>query len=142
MTNQAGSTGEKRNDDGEGRIRMTQHLNGQKRAADWADNRVNRIPNGIDPRDFVGEEFQTIKESGNNDNRRMTQEIECLIGGSKRDPVKMDRQTGYKNSQVKIDAGERGEPESNAEKIEPFHKKNISAQTQMSRALRVEVLRG
>src|ERR1051326_7400646 len=97
VTKQAGSDGEKRNDDGEGRIRMAEHLNGQERAADWADNRVNGIPNGIDPWNFVGEEFQTIKDSGNNDNCGVTEDIERLIGGSKRDPVKMNRQAGDKN---------------------------------------------
>ena len=47
----------------------------------------------------------------------MPENIERLVIGTERDPVKMNREPGRKNGEVKIDASERGQTERNAEKI-------------------------
>jgi len=44
-----------------------------------------------------------------------------LILWRQRDPVKMDGQSGDKNRQVKVDAGESGKTKRDRKKIELFH---------------------
>src|SRR5205814_8501860 len=97
------------------------HLNRKERAADWSNDGVNRVPRRVDPRDFVGEKFQDVENAGDCDDDRIAQDLERLILQRERDPVKMDGETGCENGQVKIDPGEGGKPERDAEEIEFGH---------------------
>ena len=82
---------------------------------------MDRVPRGIDPRDFVREKFQEIKDARDDDDGGMTEHFERLVLRRERDPVLVDGETGHENRQVKIDAGERGETESYPEKAKLFH---------------------
>lgn len=117
MSDQACPTREKRDDHGESRAGMAQHLNRKQGATDWTDHGVDSVPDRIDPRDLVREEFEKIKNAGNNDDRRMSENIERLIVGTKCDPMKMNRESGRENCEVEIDSGERGETKCNAEQV-------------------------
>ena len=46
---------------------MTQHLNGQERAADRSNHRVDRVPDRVDPRNFVREKFENIENARDRD---------------------------------------------------------------------------
>ena len=56
------AAGEQRDDDVERRRGMSEHLNGEKRAADRPNDGVHSVPGGIDPRNFVGEKFQEVEK--------------------------------------------------------------------------------
>ena len=104
---------------------MSQHLKGEKRAADRPNDRVDRVPGGIDPRHFVREKFEQIQDAGEDDDPGLAEDLERLVAGRKCDPMKMDRETGDEHGQVKIDAGETGQAESDGDRIEAIHGGNI-----------------
>ena len=108
---------EQRHDHGECRAWMSEHLNREQRATDWADHGMDGVPDGIDPRDFVCEKFEKIKNAGNDDHGGMPENIERLVVGTERNPVKMNGEPGRENGEVKIDSGQRSETERNAEQI-------------------------
>src|SRR2546428_5798227 len=99
---------------------MPKHLNSKQRPANRSNYRVDNVPCGIDPRNFVREKFEEIKDAGSDEYGRMAKHFERLIGGRERDPVKMNRQTGGKNGEIKINSGETSQPERDAEQIEFF----------------------
>ena len=82
---------------------------------------MNGIPRGIDPRNFVGEEFEKIENAGDRNNRRMAQDFERLIGRRERDPVEMDGQSSDENGEIEVDAGQASQAERDCKEIEPFH---------------------
>src|SRR2546426_9648886 len=100
---------------------MTEHLNRQQRAADGANNGVERVPDRIHPWNFVGKKFQEIENASDADDPWVAEDLERLILRRQSDPVKMDGESGNENGQVKIDAGERGQTESDGEEIKSFH---------------------
>ena len=133
VRDQTRSASEQRYDDCEGRARVTQHLNREQGAANRTDHGVNCVPGGIDPGNFVGDKFEKIKDAGDNDNRRMAEYFERLIGRRERDPVEMNRQTGRENREVEVDPRQRSKAERDAEKAELFHPEIICASASMSR---------
>ena len=90
---------------------MAKHLNCKERAADRPNHSVNGIPHRIDPRNFIGKEFQEIENAGDGDDPRVTEDLKRLVLRRQGNPVKMDSQAGGENRQVKIDPGKRGETE-------------------------------
>ena len=82
---------------------------------------MDGIPSGVDPRNFVGKKFEEIKDPRDRNNHRIPKHFERLIGRSERDPVEMNGETGGKNRQVKINAGETSEAEGDTEKVKLFH---------------------
>ena len=99
----------------------------EQRAANRSNYSVDNVPCGIDPRNFVREEFEEIKDASNNDHDRMAKHFERLIGRRECDPVKMNRQTRGENGEIKINSGETGESERDAEKVQPVHVKIMGA---------------
>ncbi len=81
---------------------MSENLNGEKRAADWSNDGMDSVPDGIYPRNFVGEKFEKKKNSGNADNDWLAQDSERLILRRKNDPVEMNGEAGGENGEVKI----------------------------------------
>src|SRR5438105_15362047 len=102
---------------------MSEHLNGKQRAANRSNYSVDNVPCGIDPRNFVREKFEEIKNAGNDDHGRMAKHFERLVGGPERDPMKMNCQTGGEDGEIKIDSRETRKPERDAETVEPNHMK-------------------
>ena len=100
---------------------MAEYLNREQSAANRANHGVNGIPRGVDPRNFVGEEFEKIEDTGDRNNRRVTQDFERLIGRRERDPVEMDGQSGDENGEIEVDAGQASQAERDCKEIEPFH---------------------
>jgi hypothetical protein len=47
----------------------------------------------------------------------VTEDFERLVGGRKRDPMKMNGQAANKNREIKIDSRQASEAKRNAEKI-------------------------
>ena len=60
---------------------MAEHLNREQSAADRADHGVDGVPGGVDPRNFVREKFEEIKNAGDGNDHRITQHFERLIRG-------------------------------------------------------------
>ena len=125
---------EKQDDDIEGGSGMTEHLNGEERAADRTNDGVNGVPGGVDPRNFIGEKLQEIEDARDRDDGRMAEHFERLILRRERDPMLVNRQTGDENGEVKIDPGEAGETERNPEKVELFHGGNMRGARRLSRS--------
>jgi len=100
---------------------MTEHLNGKQRAANRTNDRVNGVPSGVDPRNFIREKFEEIKKARDHYNHRIPEHFERLVGRSERDPMEMNGEAGGENRQVKINAGEASEAEGDTEKVELFH---------------------
>ena len=113
---------------------MAKHLNREQSAADRANHGVNGIPRGVDPWNFVGEEFEKIENAGDRNNRRVTQDIERLIGRRERDPVKMDGESGDENGEIQIDAGQASQAERDCKEVKLLHGENIGAGESLSRA--------
>ena len=72
---------------------------------------------------FVSEKFEQIENTGDADYPRIAEDFERLILRREVDPVKMDCEASGKNSEVKVDAGQRGEAKRNAEDVQPLHTK-------------------
>jgi hypothetical protein len=113
---------------------MAKHLNCKERAADRPNHSVNGIPRRIDPRNFIGKEFQEIENAGDGDDPRVTEHLKRLVLRRQGDPVKMDSQAGCENCQVKVDPCKRGETERDGKQIQSLHGKNIGRNKLMSRA--------
>ncbi len=80
-----------------------------------------RVPGGIDPRNFVGEEFEEIQNAGDGNDDRIAEHFERLISGREDDPVLIDRESGNEDREIKVNAGEAGEAKRDSEQIELFH---------------------
>lgn len=100
---------------------MTEHLNRQQSAADRANHGMHRVPDRIDPWNFVGEKFKGIEDAGDADNPRVAEDLERLILRRQSDPVKMDRKPSGKNGEIKIDTSKSREAEGHREEIQSFH---------------------
>ena len=124
MRQQAGPAGEERDEHCECRTRMTEHLDREEGAADRPNNGVDRVPDCVDPRNFVREKFEEIENASKNDDERVAEHLERLISRGQRDPVEMNGEATRKNRQVKINAGESSESERYAEEIQAVHVKN------------------
>ena len=121
MRDETGGTGEQHNEHIQNRRVMTEHLDREQSAADRPDDRVDGVPGGIEPRDFVGEKFEEIQKSGDDDDPGLAENFERLEIRREDDPMLVDGETGYENSQVKIEAGETGEAERDAQQAKSFH---------------------
>src|SRR3989442_7770496 len=102
---------------------MTEHLNCEQSAADRANHGVHRVPDGIHPWNLVGEKFEKIENTGDADDPGIAQDFERLILLRQRDPVEMDSQPTCKDSEVKVNTGQRSETERNRDEIELFHRR-------------------
>ena len=69
------AAGEQSDDDVEGGRGMTEHLNGEERAADRPNDGVHGVPGRVDPRDFIGEKFQEIENARDRDDDRDGREL-------------------------------------------------------------------
>ena len=112
---------------------MAKYLNREQGAADRANHGVNGIPRRVDPRNFVGEEFEKIENPGDRNNRRVAQDFERLIGRRKRDPVEMDGQSSDENGEIEVDAGQARQTERDRKEIEFLHAK-LSAHAKVAQA--------
>jgi seryl-tRNA synthetase len=101
---------------------------------------VNGVPHRIDPRNFIREEFQEIQNAGNCNDPRITEDLERLVLRRKRDPVKVNREAGGKNRQVKIDSRERGKTETDRKKIKSFHEGTIQRSYKVKRITRFRLV--
>jgi seryl-tRNA synthetase len=101
---------------------------------------VNGVPHRIDPRNFIREEFQEIQNAGSCNDPRITEDLERLVLRCKRDPVKVNREAGGKNRQVKIDSRERGKTETDRKKIKPFHEGTIQRSYKVKRITRFRLV--
>ena len=135
MCDEARATGEKRNDYCKRRTRVAKHLNRQQGTANWPNDGVNSVPDRIYPGNFVGKKLEEIENTGDGDYPRVPEDFERLILWRESDPVKMDCDSGDKNCQIKIDAGQRGETERDGEQVKLFHARNICVNLSMSRAV-------
>src|SRR5713226_5457761 len=134
MRNQTRASRKQRHDHCEGGTRMAQHLNGKQRAANRADHGVDGVPGGVNPGNFVGEKFQKIKNTRDGHDHGIAQCFERLIGRRERDPVEMDGEAGDENGEVKINASETSQAESDAEEMKFFHAESMGVRKRLSRA--------
>ena len=100
---------------------MAEHLNGEQGATDGPNECVNGVPGGIDPGNLVGEKFEEIENTGERHDPRLAKDFERLVIRRENDPVLIDRETGDKDGEVKVNSGETGQTERNAQKVESFH---------------------
>ena len=100
---------------------MTEHLNCEQGAADRANHGVHRVPDGIHPWNLIGEKFEKIENTCDADDPGIAQDFEGLILLCQCDPLEMDGQPSGKNSEVKINAGQRSETERDGEQVNLFH---------------------
>ena len=121
VRDETGGTGEQHNEHIQNRRVMTEHLDREQSAADRPDDGVNGVPGGIEPRDFVGEKFEEIKNAGDDDDPGLAENFERLEIRREDNPVLMDGETGDENGQVEIEAGETGEAERDAQQAKSFH---------------------
>ena len=128
VRHETGAAGYENHEHVECRARLAQHTDGEERAPDRADDGVNAIPSGIEPRNFVGEKFENVKRACDPDNQRVAEHLERMIGGREDNPVLMNRETGGENRQVKVNARKAGETERDPEQLELVHEKNYAAQ--------------
>ena len=113
---------------------MAEHLDCKQRTTDRTNHGVNSVPDRIYPGNFVGKKLEEIENTGDGDYPRVPEDFERLILWRESDPVKMDCESGDKNCQIKIDAGQRGETERDGEQVKLFHARNICVNLSMSRA--------
>jgi seryl-tRNA synthetase len=118
---EGGAAGQQNQEHVEGRSRMAEHLNREQRAADRPDDGVNGVPGRIHPRDFIREKFEEIENARDRDDPRMAKDFERMIVWRGDDPMQIYRQAGDEDGEVKIDPGETGQTERNAQKVESFH---------------------
>ncbi len=97
--------------------RMAEHLNREQSTADWSNDCVDGIPGGIDPWDFVSEKFQEIKDTGDDNDRGVTEDFERLIVRGKFNPMLVNGEAGNENGQVEIYPGQAGQSQRDAEEI-------------------------
>ena len=81
---------------------MPDHLDGEKRASDWSNDGMNRVPDRINPWNFISEKLKQEKNAGNSDDDWLAQDSEGLILRRKNDPVEMNSKAGSENGEVKI----------------------------------------
>jgi hypothetical protein len=112
---------------------MAEYLNREQSAADRANHSVNGIPRGVDPRNFVGEKFEEVEDTGDRDDCRVAQDLEQLIGRRERDPVEMDGQSGDENREIKVDAGQASQAERDRKEVKLLHEESICAGESLSR---------
>jgi hypothetical protein len=96
---------------------MAEYLDRQERAADWTNDRVHGVPDGIDPWNFVGKELEQIQNARDGDHERMSKDLERLILRRQRDPMEMNGQTGREDGQVKVHSGKGRQSECDSEQI-------------------------
>src|SRR5439155_4356548 len=121
VRDQARAASEQRDDYRKCGTWMPEYLNRKQRATNRANHRVNSIPGGVDPRNFVGEKFEEIKNAGDRNNHGIAQHFERLIRWCERDPVAMDGQPGGENREIKVDAGKASQAERDRKKIQLLH---------------------
>ncbi len=112
---------------------MAQHLNREQSPADRANHGMHCVPDGIHPRNLIGEKFEEIENTGDADDPRVTEDFERLILRRESDPVEMNGEPSCKNGEVKIDPRERSEAERDSEQIESLHEANMRPRRLMSR---------
>ena len=121
MGDETCGTGEQDNQQIEHRALMAQRLDREKRATDGPDDRVNGVPGGIDPGNFVGKKLEEIQKAGEDDDPRLAKDFERLEAGGENDPMLVDGQAGDEDGEVKIDARETSEPQRHAQQVESIH---------------------
>jgi len=104
---------------------MAEHLDCKQRTTDRPNHGVNSVPDRIDPRNLVGEEFQEIENARDGDDPRVTEDVEGLVLRRQRDPMKVNSQPGNEDRQVKIDPRKGGKTESDSKEVQSFHRKSI-----------------
>ena len=62
-----------------------------------------------------------------------------MVSGTENDPVQMNGEPGDKNCQVKIDPGEAGQAERDAEELEVVHREIMGASAAKSRGFGVRL---
>src|SRR5256886_12751414 len=125
VSDEAGRTAQQNDENIDDGRMMAEHLNREQCSADRADNGMDRVPGGIEPRDLVGKKFQDVEDTGNGDDPRLPEDFERLVIRRERDPMEMNGEARGENREVKIDPGEAGEPERDAQEIESIHARNI-----------------
>src|SRR4051794_31035127 len=123
MGEQARGAGEQPDNHVEGRRRMPEHLNREERAANRTNDRVHGVPRRINPWNFVGKKFEEIENPGDGNDDGIAEDLERLVSRRKDDPMLINGETDDEDGQVKIDAGETGQAERDAEEIESLHGK-------------------
>src|SRR5213592_4851813 len=134
MRDQACATRKQRHDYGVSRTWMAEHLDCKQRTTDRTNHGVNSVPDRIDPRNLVGEEFQEIENACDGDDPGVTEDVEGLVLRRQRDPMKVNGQPGNEDRQVKIDPRKRGKTEGDSKQIKPLHGENIRGGDLLSRA--------
>ncbi len=100
---------------------MAERLNCEESAADWSNHGMDRVPDRIDPGDFVREKFEDIESAREANDPGIAQDFERLVLRGEGDPVKMNGQTGSEDGQIQVDPGERSQAERHSQKIQLFH---------------------
>ena len=104
---------------------MAERLNGQECAADRANDGMDRVPHGIDPRDLVGKKFERIQNASDADDPWIAEDLEGLVLSGQGDPVEVNGQPGGQNRQVQIDPGQRSQAKRHRQQIQSFHAATI-----------------
>src|SRR2546423_15379537 len=111
---------------------MAEDLDREEGATDRPDNGVDRVPGGIDPRDFICEKFEQIQNTGDGNDPWLAKDFERLVLRRERDPMEVNGKTGDEDREIKVDAGEAGEAERHADDVESVHGANIGDAVELS----------
>src|SRR5205814_7146474 len=102
MREERSSPSQKHDQHVQGRARMTEHLDREQGAADRSNHGVDGVPGGIDPRNFIGKEFEQKKYDGDGDDEWIAQNGERFVRRRECDPVLMDGESGGEYSKIEI----------------------------------------
>ena len=121
MGGEGGGAGEERADDEEGGVHVSECGEGEHDGASGADDGVDGVPEGVEPGDFIGEEFDGEHDGGGGDDPGVSESGEVGVGAGEFDPVESNSQTCDEGGEVEVDPGEGGEAEGDAKLVEQAH---------------------
>jgi len=117
MSDQAGAAGQQCHGHIKCRTGFTKDPGGEEGATNRPDDRVDGVPGGIDPRDFIREKLEDIERAGDPENQRTAKDGERLVLRRKNDPLLLNRQAGDKNGEIKIHPRKAGQAESDSKQL-------------------------
>ena len=91
------------------------------------------VPGGIDPGHLVGEKFQDIKRARDPQDERVAEHCERLVIGPEHNPMQVNCETSDEDRQVKVNAGQAGKTQGNAEQLDLVHAKIMRGPAAKSR---------
>ena len=134
MRGKSHSTRKQHRHDFKHRMRVAHGGHGQRSRSNRANEGVDGVPSGVDPRNLVGEKFDQIQHPRDRENHGMPKHLESLQRRRQRNPIKPQGQTSHENREVEIQACKGSQTQRDGEHFKDFHAPNIPPSADLSRA--------